>query len=75
MFLIVSQSTLAKDRLVVDFTAAEKTIEWLKYINTNPGYDNIKSHFFENVAPSKGVQSIIHHWARFKTWNNEEYFK
>ncbi len=73
--LFITNVINAEDRVVVDFTAAEKTVEWLKYLKTNPSYTDAKQEFMANVAPTAGVQSIIHHWSRFKTWNNDEYFK
>jgi hypothetical protein len=54
---------------------AEKTIEWLEFIKKEADFESIKDYFMKNIAPTKGCQAIIHHWSRFRKWNNEEFFK
>jgi len=54
---------------------AERAVDWLEFINTEPGDEAIKDYFFKNVAPTKGCQSIIKHWKRFMKWDNEEFFR
>lgn len=58
------------DSVVIDFQMAEKTIDWLDYIDTKPALDSIKLYYFREIAPTKGCQAIIHHWQRFTEWND-----
>lgn len=63
------------DVVTVDFEMAKKTVDWLEFINTDPGDKAIKDYFITNVAQTKGCQSIIKHWARFMEWNNDQFYK
>ncbi len=65
----------AGDKVVVDFTMAEKAVDWLEFINTDPGDSAIHEYFIKNIAPTKGCQAIIKHWARFIEWDNETFYK
>lgn len=64
-----------KDRVIIDFEMVDKGIQWLEFINTGAKEEAIKNYFMSHVAPTKGCQSIIHHWARFKEWNNEIFYR
>ncbi|MFW6140867.1 MAG: DUF5700 domain-containing putative Zn-dependent protease [Acidobacteriota bacterium] len=50
---------------------AEKAIDWLEFVQTEPGLENIKQRFMEEVVPTEGCRSIIHHWERFREWDEE----
>lgn len=63
-----------KDNVIVDYTMAEKAIEWLEFINTGADNKSIRKYFMKNVATTKGCKSIINHWRRFMKWNNDEFF-
>ena len=63
-----------KDTVRVDYTMAERTVEWLRFINTGADDASVKQFFMEKVAPTGGCQAIIHHWARFRTWNEETFY-
>jgi len=63
-----------KAMVTVDYQMAEKAIQWLEFVKTNPGMENIRQRFMEEVAPTKGCQSIIHHWERFKEWDTEKFY-
>lgn len=58
----------------LDFQMAERTLDWLDVVKSGAGPEEIKEHFMTRVAPTKGCQSIIHHWARFMKWDNETFF-
>lgn len=66
---------ISDNKVTVDYTMAEKAVDWLEFINTNPGDNAIKDYFMKNVAPTKGCQSIIKHWKRFMEWDNELFYK
>lgn len=74
-FLTASSSVETKDRVIIDFEMVEKGIQWLELINTGAKEEAIKKTFMSHVAPTKGCQAIIHHWARFKEWNNEIFYR
>jgi len=65
----------AQEAVSVDFTMAERAVDWLEFINTDPGDEAIRDYFFKNVVPTRGCQSIIKHWGRFMKWDNEEFYK
>ncbi len=69
-----SQPTVGKDIVTVDYQMAEKAIEWLEFIRSGADSASLRKAFMEKIAPTKGCQAIIHHWARFKKWNEEEFF-
>jgi len=73
--LVHSKPPESPDRVTIDFEMVEKGIEWLEFISTGASDEAIKNYFMTNVAPTKGCQSIIHHWARFMEWNNEIFYK
>jgi len=63
------------ENIIIDYEMAEKAIDWLEYINSGADDNEIKNYFMDNVAPTRGCQAIIYHWARFKKWDNEEFYK
>ena len=65
----------ARDRVTVDFEMVEKGIQWLEYINSGADEEAVKKFFMDRVAPTRGCQAIIHHWARFMEWNNETFYQ
>jgi hypothetical protein len=75
VLLVNSKPLDSKDQITIDFEMVEKGIQWLEYINTGADDAAIKKYFMTHVAPTKGCQSIIHHWARFMEWNNETFYK
>jgi hypothetical protein len=66
-------SRAAEDKVHIDYVMAEKSIDWLEYINAGASDGQIQEYFMKNVAPTDGCKSIIRHWKRFMTWNNEEF--
>ena len=75
LLIVHSKPTGSPDRVTIDFEMVEKGIEWLEFISTGASDEAIKKYFMTNIAPTKGCQSIIHHWARFMEWNNETFYK
>jgi hypothetical protein len=75
LLLVHSQSTTPPDRVTIDFEMVGKGIEWLEFISSGASAEAIKKYFMTNVAPTRGCQSIIHHWARFMAWNDETFYK
>ncbi len=67
------QDSKSPDAVTVDYGMAETAIAWLEYIKTEPGLDNIRQRFMTKVAPTEGCQSIIHHWERFREWDEETF--
>lgn len=63
------------DQVVIDFDMVEQGVEWLDLINSSAPDAEIKAYFMQHVAPTKGCQAIIHHWARFRKWDAEELYK
>ena len=61
-----------KDIVTIDFGMVERGIEWLEFINAGKDDEAVKDFFMTKVAPTKGCQAIIHHWARFMKWDEEE---
>lgn len=72
-YSVVAQEN--KDIVTVDFTMVERCLEWLEFINTGADNMAVREYFMKNVAPTKGCQSIIHHWQRFKKWDEDEFYK
>jgi len=68
-------SAREEDMVTVDYEMAERALEWLEYINTGADEQSIRQFFLERVASTKGCQAIIHHWARFRKWDEEEFFR
>ena len=64
-----------KDIVTIDFGMVERGIEWLEFINAGKDDVAVKDFFMTKVAPTKGCQAIIHHWARFMKWDEEEFYK
>jgi hypothetical protein len=65
----------SRDRVTIDFEMVTKGIAWLEYINTGADEEAVKKFFMARVAPTRGCQAIIHHWARFMEWNNETFYQ
>lgn len=70
----VDGDTSAGETVTVDYRMAEKAIEWLEYIKSEPGLEKIKQYFMKEVASTEGCQSIIRHWKRFREWDEEIFF-
>ncbi|MFW6160200.1 MAG: DUF5700 domain-containing putative Zn-dependent protease [Acidobacteriota bacterium] len=70
----VENNRLAEETVTVDYKMAEKAIEWLEYIKSEPGPEKIKQYFMTEIAPTEGCQSIIRHWKRFREWDDEIFF-
>ncbi len=70
-----SNPTESPDRVTIDFKMVENGIEWLEFISTGAANEAIKKYYMTNITPTRGCQSIIHHWARFMEWNNESFYK
>jgi hypothetical protein len=68
-------SVSAATKVNVDYVMAEKAIDWLEFINQGATDQQVQDYFIENVAPTKGCQSIIHHWSRFMEWDNEKFLQ
>ena len=62
------------DRLTIDFEMVEQGLEWLELVRSGADDDRLKEFFMRRVAPTKGCQAVIHHWARFREWNEETLF-
>ena len=60
-----------KDVVTLDFTMAEKTLDWLDQMKISNEDTADKQYFMENVATTGGSQAIIHHWERFMEWDIE----
>ncbi|MDD8020678.1 MAG: hypothetical protein PHU81_05785 [Acidobacteriota bacterium] len=76
LFCIQCQSQDNSHRLsgptvTVDYEMAEKAIDWLEYLKDEPDPGKIRKYFMAEVAPTKGCQAIIHHWQRFRDWDEE----
>ena len=65
----------SRHSVVVDYLMAEQAISWLEYIKQETDLEKIKQYFMVEVAPTEGCQSIIHHWKRFRDWNEEIFFQ
>jgi hypothetical protein len=63
------------DHVFVDFSMAEKAIDWLEFIGSGADDSAVKEHFMHDVAPTLGCKSIIRHWRRFMKWNNHEFYR
>ncbi len=70
----VRSESPSRSTVIVDYQMAEKTIEWLEYLKDEPDLRKIKQYFMAEVAPTEGCQSIIHHWKRFRDWDQEIFF-
>lgn len=69
--LAISSTGLFAGGVAVDYKMVETGIDWLELIRSGAGDDEVKRFFMEKVAPTGGCQSIVHHWARFKKWDEE----
>lgn len=73
--LIFAQHALSEDKISIDYSMAEKTVDWLEYINTGANDDEVKEYFVNNIAPTGGCKAIIDHWARFMEWDAEKLYE
>ena len=55
--------------VTMDFETAELMIDWLDLAAAGASETALRSHFFDQIAPSLGCQAIIRHWARFREWD------
>jgi hypothetical protein len=62
------------NKVNIDYTMAEKAVDWLELIKSGADDEAIRGYFMEHVAPTKGCQSIIHHWERFTEWDNDKFY-
>jgi hypothetical protein len=67
------QAVQHQDAVTVDYRMAEAAIAWLEYVETEPGLENIRQRFMTDVATTEGCQAIIHHWERFREWDEETF--
>ncbi len=65
----------SQDRVTYDFVMVEKGIDWLKLIKSGADENKIRTHFMQEVAPTRGCRAIIHHWQRFRKWDTEEFYR
>lgn len=61
------------EHVSIDFTMADKALDWLQLIKDGADEDEIREYFAAHVAPTGGCQSIIHHWERFRDWDSEKF--
>ncbi len=63
------------DSVVVDFSMAEKMLDWLVFAELERAPEKRKIKFMELVAPTGGCKAIIDHWARFDSnWNTDSFY-
>ena len=62
-----------RDKVTVDYTMAERAIDWLEFVNSGADDKAVRKHFMKNVAPTGGCKSIIRHWRRFMKWDKEKF--
>ncbi|MFC2139369.1 DUF5700 domain-containing putative Zn-dependent protease [Bacteroidota bacterium] len=74
LFILTCTSLPAQNKFKLDYKMAEKTIEWLEFINTGADDNAVKEYFMNEVAPTEGCKTIIQHWARFRDWNNDLFY-
>jgi hypothetical protein len=72
---VYSNGKVPRDKITIDYTMAEKTLDWLDFIKTGASEVEVKRYFMKHVAPTKGCQSIIQHWKRFMEWDEEKIFQ
>ncbi len=63
------------ENVTVDYEMAERTIDWLEYIDSGADEESVRRFFFDQVAPTAGCRVIISHWARFMEWDNETFYQ
>ncbi|MCP4657578.1 MAG: hypothetical protein GY856_19405 [bacterium] len=71
----VAESPPTRDTVTVDYTMAERGIEWLELAAGGADDEKLRAHFFERVAPTQGCGAIIRHWARFREWDEEIFYE
>ena len=74
IFISCTKEPITEDGVTVDFTMAERTADWLEFITTGADDAAVRTYFTEKVAPTGGCQAIIHHWARFREWNESIFY-
>lgn len=68
------QSNESGDRVSVDLSMVTKAIDWLDLIRGGADESDVKHFFMDEVAPTPGCESIIHHWKRFMKWDNDKFY-
>lgn len=59
------------DSVSVDFTMAERGLEWLHEVEAGAGTEALRASFRERIAPTRGTRAVVAHWARFREWDAE----
>ena len=68
------QPGLSTDHVIFDFDMVDAGIDWLELIQSGADEGRIKAYYEEHIVPTQGCQAIIHHWARFRKWDAEEFY-
>jgi len=62
------------DSVTFGFDMAEAGVEWVELVASSADDATLREVFFREVAPTAGCQAIIHHWQRFREWDEEIFY-
>ena len=68
------QATAIVEPVTVGYDMAEAGVRWLELVASGADDATIREAFFRDVAPTAGCQAIIHHWERFREWDEEVFY-
>jgi hypothetical protein len=71
---VTPEQPRAVDSVTVSFDMAEAGLEWLELVASGADDATLREAFFRDVAPTAGCQAIIHHWQRFREWDEEIFY-
>ena len=68
------QASAIAEPVTVGYDMAEAGVGWLELVASGADDATIREAFFRDVAPTAGCQAIIHHWERFREWDEEIFY-
>ena len=69
-----SPQAVLTEPVTVGYDMAEAGLDWLDLVASGADDETLRESFFRDVAPTAGCQAIIHHWERFREWDEEVFY-
>ena len=71
MLISICRKNTIREKVIFDYTGAEKMIEWLQMMKTETDEKVVETSFFTDVVTTEGYQAVLRHWSRLFEWNEE----
>jgi hypothetical protein len=63
------------NQVTVDYDMTDAGLRWLELVAAGADTESLHEAFMRDVAPTAGCQTIIRHWARFRDWDEEIFYR